>query len=154
MRDDEARACDVGVGHCAVGGGVGDVGAGFLLGHAPRQRVIKGDAAHVQVGRRRGGGGGGHPDAPVVGDGEARLLGEAAPPVGAGGVDDAVGSGVVVVDPADEDLGFHEHVAGKEKREREGGVVADSVHHCRDVVVCFFMRGEIGSALASTTIIL
>ena len=141
MRDDEARACDVGVGHCAVGVGVGDVGAGVLLGAAPRDCILEGDSADVQFGRRCGGRGGGQPDAPVVGDREARLLGEAALPVGAGGVDDAVGGGVVVVDPADVDLGIHDHVAGKEKRKSAEGVAADSVRHCRDV--WFVMRGDV-----------
>ena len=148
MRDDEARACDVGIAHCAVSGGGGDVGAGVLLGAAPRDCILDGDSADVQVGRRCGRRGGGNPDALAFGDREARLLGVAALPVGAGGVDDAVGGGVAVVDPADVDLGIHEHVAGKEKRERGGAVVADTVDH---VVVdfaavamlwfFFFMRG-------------
>ena len=141
MRDDEARASDVGVGHCAVGGGVCYVGAGVLLGHALRQRVLEGDAAHVQVGlgRCQCGWEAGKADALVFGDREARLLRDAAPPVGALGVDDAVGSGVVVVGPANIDLGFHVPLAGEEKRKRGGAVVADTVDH----VVVDFAAGAI-----------
>jgi len=146
VRDDEARACDVGIAHCAVGGGGGDVGAGVLLGAAPRDCILDGNSADVQVGLGRGqcGRKAGKADALAFGDREARCTGEAAVAEGALGVDDAVGGGVAVVDPADVDLGIHEHVAGKEKRERGGAVVADTVpcccrfRCCCDLVVCLF----------------
>jgi len=111
VRDDEARACDVGIAHCAVGGGGGDVGAGVLLGAAPRDCILDGDSADVQVGLGRGqcGRKAGKADALAFGDREARCTGEAAVAEGALGVDDAVGGGVAVVDPADVDLGIHEH---------------------------------------------
>ena len=129
VRDDEARACDVGIAHCAVSGGGGDVGAGVLLGAAPRERILEGDSADVQVGLRCGRRGGGHPDAPVFGDREARRVGEAAVAEGAHGVEDAVGGGIVVVGPANIELGIHEHVAGKEKCKRGGAVVPDTADH-------------------------
>ena len=136
MRDDEARACDVDVGHCAVGVGVGDVGAGVLLGAAPRDCILEGDSADEQVGlgRLQCGWKAGKADALAFGDREARRIGAAAVAEGALGVEDAVGGGIVVVGPTNIDLGIHEHVAGQEKRERGGAVVADTVDH---VVVDF-----------------
>ena len=136
MRDDEARACDVGIAQCAVSGGGGDVGAGVLLRAAPRERILEGDSADVQVGLGRGqcGWEADKADALAFGDREARRVGEAAVAEGALGVEDAVGGGIVVVGPANIDLGIHEHVAGKEKCKRGGAVVPDSADH---VVVDF-----------------